>query len=61
MFNLNGGGRSAIKAFRKADVHLKCDERILGDSEFVDKVFSMANGTSGTLPTSKLYAFNVQM
>jgi putative transposase len=33
----SGGGWSMIKAIRKDKVHLKSDERILGDSDFVDQ------------------------
>jgi REP element-mobilizing transposase RayT len=36
----SAGGWSVIKAMRKADVRLKGDERILGDSEFVEKVLN---------------------
>jgi REP element-mobilizing transposase RayT len=35
------GGWGALKAARKARFHLKGDERILGESDFVEKVLSM--------------------
>jgi len=34
----SSGGWAAIKSLRKADIHFKSDERILGDSDFVDEV-----------------------
>lgn len=37
------GGWSTVKGLRKAKEYLKGDERILGDSEFVDKVLSQAD------------------
>ena len=36
------GGWQAFKALDKADAHLKSDERILGDSDFVEKVLKIA-------------------
>jgi hypothetical protein len=39
----SAGGWSAVKALRKARVHLKGDERILGDSDFVLQVLKTAN------------------
>jgi putative transposase len=36
------GGWQAIKAHDRADAHLKSDERILGDSEFVEEVLKKA-------------------
>ncbi len=39
----SAGGWSAVKALRKAKVHLKGDERILGDSDFVLQVLKTAN------------------
>lgn len=39
----SAGGWSAIKTFRKAGIRLKGDERILGDSEFVEQVLDTAN------------------
>jgi REP element-mobilizing transposase RayT len=39
----SAGGWSALKALRKAKVHLKGDERILGDSDFVLQVLKTAN------------------
>ena len=38
----SSGGWSVVKAMRKAGVWLKSDERILGDSEFVDAVLTDA-------------------
>lgn len=34
------GGWDAVKALRKTESHLKSDERILGDSDFVNRVLS---------------------
>ena len=36
------GGWQAFKALDRTDVHLKSDERILGDSDFVEEVLKMA-------------------
>ena len=36
------GGWAAVKELRKAKVHVKSDERILGDGDFVDEVLSKA-------------------
>ena len=51
----SSGGWSAIKAFRKANVHLKSDERILGDSDFVDEVLNAADES-----LDRRYALKVQ-
>jgi putative transposase len=51
----SSGGWSAIKAFRKAKVHLKSDERILGDSDFVDEVLNAADES-----LDRRYALKVQ-
>jgi putative transposase len=37
------GGWAAVKAMRKANVHIKSDERILGDGDFVAQILSQAN------------------
>ena len=37
------GGWAAVKAMRKAHIHVKSDERILGDGEFVTQILSQAN------------------
>jgi REP element-mobilizing transposase RayT len=39
----SSGGWSVIKSLRKANIHYKSDERILGDSDFVDSVLKKAN------------------
>ena len=39
----SSGGWSAIKSARTANIHNKSDERILGDSDFVQKVLKAAN------------------
>jgi REP-associated tyrosine transposase len=39
----SSGGWSVIKTFRRANIHFKSDERILGDSDFVEKVLKDAN------------------
>ncbi len=39
------GGWTAVKAMQKAKIHIKSDERILGDSDFVDQILSKANET----------------
>jgi len=36
------GGWQALKALNRADTHLKSDERILGDSDFVEEVLKKA-------------------
>ena len=36
------GGWSALKAMRKAKAYVKGDERILGDSDFVDRVLEQS-------------------
>jgi len=41
----SAGGRTAVKSLRKAGGFQKGDERILGDGEFVDKMFSQAKET----------------
>ena len=37
------GGWAAVKDMRKAKIHVKSDERILGDSDFVSQILSKAN------------------
>jgi len=37
------GGWAAIKSMRKADMHAKSDERILGDTDFVTEILSQRN------------------
>jgi putative transposase len=39
----SSGGLTLIKSLRKADIHFKSDERILGDSDFVDKALKSTN------------------
>ena len=39
----SSGGWSAIKSLRQANIHLKSDERILGDSDFVESILKSAN------------------
>jgi REP element-mobilizing transposase RayT len=39
----SSGGWSVIKSLRRANIHLKSDERILGDSDFVETVLKAAN------------------
>jgi putative transposase len=38
----SSGGWLALKGFRKAGIRLKGDERILGDSDFVEHVLKTA-------------------
>ena len=38
----SSGGWSVIEQVRKANIHIKSDERILGDSDFVDDVLKAA-------------------
>jgi hypothetical protein len=38
----SSGGWSVIKSFRRANIHLKSDERVLGDSDFVERVLKVA-------------------
>ena len=37
------GGWAALKAYRRMKIHIKGDERILGDSDFVDSVLKAQN------------------
>ena len=37
------GGWSVIKSFRRANIHFKSDERVLGDSDFVERVLKVAD------------------
>ena len=39
----SSGGWSVIKALRRANIHFKSDERILGDSDFVERVLKAAD------------------
>ena len=39
----SSGGWAVIKSLRKANIHFKSDERILGDSDFVDEVLKSAD------------------
>lgn len=39
----SSGGWSVIKSVRQASMHVKSDERILGDSDFVDEVLKAAD------------------
>jgi len=39
----SSGGWSVIKSFRRANIHLKSDERVLGDSDFVENVLKAAD------------------
>ena len=41
----SAGGWSALRSLRQLKIHLKSDERILGDSEFVDSVLAAAGET----------------
>ena len=41
----SAGGWSALRSLREMKIHLKSDERILGDSEFVDSVLAAARET----------------
>ena len=38
----SSGGWSVIKSLRRANIHFKSDERILGDSDFVERVLKAA-------------------
>ena len=38
----SSGGWSVIKSFRRANIHFKSDERVLGDSEFIKRVLKAA-------------------
>jgi putative transposase len=40
---IRSGGWTALKAMRKAKIHVKSDERILGDSDFVQQTLSQRN------------------
>jgi REP-associated tyrosine transposase len=39
----SSGGWSVIKSFRRANIHFKSDERVLGDSGFVERVLKVAD------------------
>ena len=39
----SSGGWSVVKSLRRANIHFKSDERILGDSDFVESVLKAAN------------------
>jgi hypothetical protein len=39
----SSGGWSAIKSLRRANIHFKSDERVLGDSDFVERVLKAAD------------------
>ena len=39
----SAGGWAAVMDMRKANIHVKSDERILGDSDFVSQILSKAN------------------
>jgi REP-associated tyrosine transposase len=39
----SSGGWSVIKSLRRANIHFKSDERVLGDSEFVERVLKAAD------------------
>ena len=41
----SAGGWTAVKAMRKANLHVKSDERILGDGDFVGQILAQANET----------------
>ncbi|MBW2617089.1 MAG: transposase, partial [Deltaproteobacteria bacterium] len=39
----SSGGWSVIKSLRRANIHFKSDERVLGDSDFVERVLKVAD------------------
>ena len=39
------GGWSTLKSLRRANIHFKSDERVLGDSDFVERVLKEADET----------------
>jgi len=39
----SSGGWSVVKSLRRKNIHLKSDERVLGDSDFVERVLEIAN------------------
>ncbi len=41
----SSGGWSVIKSLRRANIHFKSDERVLGDSDFVEEVLKAAEET----------------
>ena len=53
------GGWQAFKAFDRADAHLKSDERILGDSEFVEEVLKKAKEQRERRYQLKATGFNI--
>lgn len=53
------GGWQAFKALDRADAHLKSDERILGDSEFVEEVLKKAQEQQERRYQLKATGFNI--
>lgn len=53
------GGWSAFKALERTDVHLKSDERILGDSDFVEEVLKKAQEQLDRRYQLKADGFNI--
>jgi len=39
----SSGGWSVVKSLRRTNIHLKSDERVLGDSDFVERVLKIAD------------------
>ena len=54
------GGWSAVSEMRKANVHVKSDERILGDGDFVAQILDQANETLERKYALKAGGMNVQ-
>ena len=57
----SAGGWSALKAQRKAKIYQKGDERILGDSNFVEKILNAANETMKKKYALKAQGFDLDM
>jgi len=55
------GGWSQIKAFRISKAHIKGDERILGDSDFVQQVLEAANEKMTRKHLLQSQGFNLEM
>ena len=44
-FIRSSGGWAVLKSLRRSNIHLKSDERVLGDSDFVERVLKAADET----------------
>ncbi len=54
------GGWQAVQAMRKANVHVKSDERILGDGDFVAQILAQANEVLERKYALKVHGMDLQ-